>query len=132
MKKKIYLAFATLIVLFGTYYYWENRYVKLEPVIPSEYRRQIIFFRNQMYKIAKPNEVSPDYYKNIKWVLERSHQDYIVKNGTIYVRSKYMNDKELIWNYTLRTTSLMYFEQERKRDSTAKEYQKKIKKKVIR
>ena len=79
MNKKIYLILAIPIVLFSAYYYWENRYVELRPVIPKEYTRQLIFFDNDLYKIAKPNEVSPKYYKNIKFVLDRSSQEYIIK-----------------------------------------------------
>lgn len=133
MKKKKYIALAVLIVLLGTYYYWNNRYVELRPVVAKKSAFPIIIFDNDHYKIAEPNEVSPNYYKYIKWVLDRSSQDYIEKSGVIYIKYKYMNDMNLIWNYTTRTNSPRFFKQERKMDSlhliSIKEYtdsQKKI------
>lgn len=119
MKKKIYITLATLILLFSAYYYWENRYVELKPVISAdeEYTRQIIFFDNDLYKFAKPNEISPSYYKNIKWVLNDSRVDYIEENGVIYVRNKFLNDMNMVWNYTTRATSTKYFKLETEKDS---------------
>ncbi|OXB09942.1 hypothetical protein B0A81_04705 [Flavobacterium plurextorum] len=117
MNKKIYLILAIPIVLFSAYYYWENRYVELRPVIPKEYTRQLIFFDNDLYKIAKPNEVSPKYYKNIKFVLDRSSQEYIIKKGLIYVKFKYMHDMNLMWNYTTRATDPTWFNLKREMDS---------------
>ena len=128
MKKKIYVVLATLIVLFSVYYYWQNRYVELRPVIAAEEdytRRPIIFFDNDLYKFAKPNEVSPSYYKNIKWVLNDSKVDYIEENGIIYVRNKFLNDMNMVWNYTTRATSTKYFELEKERDSLDLIYKKK-------
>jgi hypothetical protein len=119
MKKKIYITLVTLILLFSAYYYWENRYVKLQPVILAEieYTRRITFFDNDLYKFAKPNEISPSYYKNIKWVLDGSRVDYIEENGIIYVRNKFLNDMNMVWNYTTRATSTKYFKLEKERDS---------------
>jgi hypothetical protein len=119
MKKKIYITLATLILLFLAYYYWENRYVELQPVIVAEgeYTRRITFFDNDLYKFAKPNEISPSYYKNIKWVLDDSRVDYIEENGIIYVRNKFLNDMNMVWNYTTRAISTKYFKIERERDS---------------
>lgn len=135
MKKKIVIALTVLVLLFSSYYYWQNRYVELRPVILAEenYTRQLIFFDNDLYKFAEPNEVSPNYYKHIKWVLDRSNVDYIEENGIIYVRNKRFNDMNLMWNYTNRTTSAQFFKEERTMDSlhliSVKEYtdsQKKI------
>ena len=70
-----------------------------------------------MFKFAKPNEISPNYYKNIKYVLDRSRQEYIIKNGEIYIKYKYMHDMELIWNYTTRTTNPTWFKLKREMDS---------------
>jgi hypothetical protein len=119
MKKKIYITLATLILLFSAYYYWENRYVEIQPVILAEreYTRRITFFDNDLYKFAKPNEISPSYYKNIKWVLNDSRVDYIEENGIIYVRNKFLNDMNMVWNYTTRAISTKYFKQERESDS---------------
>lgn len=117
MKKKIYITLVTLVLLFSTYYYWENRYVELQPVISKGYDRQIVFSQNDFYKFAKRNEVSPSYYKNIKWVLDDSSVDYIEKNGIIYVRNKFLNDMEMVWNYTTRATSTKYFKSERGMDN---------------
>ncbi|KFF10344.1 hypothetical protein [Flavobacterium hydatis] len=119
MKKKIYITLATLILLFLAYYYWENRYVELQPVIAAEgeYTRRITFFDNDLYKFAKPNEISPSYYKNIEWVLDDSRIDYIEENGIIYVRNKFLNDMNMVWNYTTRAISTKYFKQERESDS---------------
>lgn len=126
MKKKIYITLATLILLLSAYFYWENRYVELRPVISAEekYTRQIIFFDNDLYKFAKPNEISPSYYKNIKWVLDDSRVDYIEKNGVIYVRNKFLNDMNMVWNYTTRATSTKYFKLEREKDSIDLIYKK--------
>ncbi|MEP6805968.1 MAG: hypothetical protein ABI892_15680 [Flavobacterium sp.] len=117
MKKKIYVAFTILIILFSAYFYWENRYVKLEPVILKEYNPSIIIFHNELFKIAEPNQVSLNYYKNIKYVLDRSGQEYIMRNGDIYVKYKYMHDMELLWNYTTRTTDPTWFKLKREMDS---------------
>lgn len=126
MKKKIYITLATLILLLSAYFYWENRYVELKPVISAEekYTRQIIFFDNDLYKFAKPNEISPSYYKNIKWVLDDSRVDYIEENGVIYVRNKFLNDMNMVWNYTTRATSTKYFKLEREKDSIDLIYKK--------
>lgn len=126
MKKKIYIGLIVVILLFASYYYWQNRYVEFRPVILAEenYSRQIIFFDNDLYKFAEPNEVSPNYYKNIKWVLDRSSQPYIEKNGIIYVRNHYLNDMNLMWNYTTRTTSVKFFKQEKDTDSINLIYEK--------
>lgn len=119
MKKKILFVLITFALLFSAYFYWENRYVELRPVIAaeSEYTRRITFFDNDLYKFAEPNEVSPSYYKNIKWVLDGSRVDYVEKNGIIYVRNKFLNDMNLVWNYTTRATSTKYFKLEKERDS---------------
>jgi hypothetical protein len=126
MKKKIFMGIITLILLFATYFYWQNRYVELRPVILAEenYTRRITFFDNDLYKFAKPNEVSPNYFKNIRWVLTRSGQSYIEKNGIIYVRYHYLNDMNLMWNYTTRTTSVKFFKQEKETDSINLIYEK--------
>jgi len=121
MKKKIYIVLAILIILFSVYYYWQNRYVELRPVLVNEdLREPALFsetFHNQLFKIAKPNEIPPNFYKNIKWVLQRENQDYIVKNGVIYIRYKYMNDYEMIWNHTTKTNNLEWFKSQRSMDS---------------
>jgi hypothetical protein len=119
MKKKIYIALIALVLLFSGYYYWENRYVELQPVIAAEgeYTRRITFFDNDLYKFAKPNEISQSYYKNIRWVLDDSRVDYIEENGIIYVRNKFLNDMNMVWNYTNRAISTKYFKIERERDS---------------
>ncbi|WP_428230411.1 hypothetical protein [Flavobacterium sp.] len=121
MKKKIYIFSLILIILCSVYYYWQNRYVKLLPVLVNEdLRGPVLFsetFHNQLFKFAKPNEISPNYYKNIKYVLDRSRQEYIIKNGEIYIKYKYMHDMELIWNYTTRTTNPTWFKLKREMDS---------------
>lgn len=124
MKKYIYIILATLIALFSFYYYWQNRYVELRPVIPNGYDRQIVFTHNQLFKIAEPYEVSPDYYKNIQYVLDRSGVDYIVRNKKIYVKYKVMNDMEMIWNYTTQTTNTDWFKRELEMDSINRIYKK--------
>ncbi|OXB08602.1 hypothetical protein B0A81_09870 [Flavobacterium plurextorum] len=126
MKKKIYIGLAIVIILFSVYYYWQNRYVELRPVLVNEdLLAPVLFpetFHNQLFKIAKPNEIPPNFYKNIKWVLEREHQEYIVKNGVIYIRYKYMNDYEMIWNHTTKTNNLEWFKSQRRMDSINREY----------
>ncbi|MEA9412808.1 hypothetical protein [Flavobacterium sp. PL02] len=131
MKKKIYVTLIALVLLFSAYYYWENRYVELRPVLVNEDLREPVLFsetsHNQLFKIAKTNEIPPNFYKNIKWVLEREHQEYTVKNGVIYIRYKYMNDYEMIWNHTTKTNNLEWFKSQRKMDSINGDYESKEK-----
>ena len=126
MKKYICVVIV-LILLLCVYYYWQNRYVELRPVIVNEDLRETVLFsetfHNQLFKIAKPNEIPPNFYKNIKWVLEREHQEYIVKNGVIYIRYKYMNDYEMIWNHTTKTNNLEWFKSQRRMDSINGDYE---------
>jgi hypothetical protein len=121
MKKKIGIVLTSVVLLFLVYYYWENRYVELRPVVPEEILNRPVFFpetfHNQLFKFAEPNEVPKYYYKNIKYVLDRSGQEYIVKDGDIYIKYKYMHDMELIWNYTTRTTNPTWFNLKREMDS---------------
>jgi len=121
VKKKIWIAVASVALLFLVYYYWQNRYVKLYPVVPNEILQRPMFFseifHNQLFKFADPNEVPKYYYKNIKYVLDRECQEYIVKNGEIYIKYKYMHDMELIWNYTTKTSNLEWFKSQREMDS---------------
>lgn len=123
-----------MIVLFSAYFYWQNRYVELHPVISKGYDRQIVFFQNDYYRFAKPNEISPSYYKNIKWILDDSSVDYIQENGIIYVRNKFFDDMEMAWNYTSRATSTKYFKSEKEMDSinliSKKEYVDSRRKKI--
>ena len=129
MKKKIYTGVIVIILLFASYFYWQNRYVEFRPVILAEenYSRQLIFFDNDLYKFAEPNEISPNYYKNIKFVLDRSGQPYIEKNGIIYVRNHYLNDMNLMWNYTTRSTNPTWFKLKRDMDSINADYESKEK-----
>jgi hypothetical protein len=129
MKKKIYIGLATIIILFSAYFYWQNRYVEFRPVILAEenYSRHLIFFDNDLYKFAEPSEISPNYYKNIKFVLDRSGQPYIEKNGIIYVRNHYLNDMNLMWNYTTRSTNPAWFKLKREMDSINGDYESKEK-----
>ncbi|MEN2400661.1 hypothetical protein GKZ90_0012790 [Flavobacterium sp. MC2016-06] len=119
MKKKIFIVLITLVLLFSAYYYWQNRYVEFRPVILAEENdtRRLLFFDNDLYKFAEPNEVPPNYYKHLRWVLGRSHVDYIEENGIIYVRNKRFNDMNLMWNYTTRATTSKFFKIEREMDS---------------
>ncbi|WP_394776232.1 hypothetical protein [Flavobacterium sp.] len=123
MKKKIYVAFAILIVLFSAYYYWENRYVELRPVILNDdvhrvkvFNRKIVIFQNDFYRIAERDETPPNFYKNIRFVLDHQTEDYIVKGGVIYIKYKYMNDLEMIWNYTTKTNDLTWIKQKKEED----------------
>jgi len=121
VKKKIYITLGAVTLLFSVYYYWQNRYVELRPVVQrKDLHRPILFsetFHNQLFKIANSNEVPRYYYKNIKYVLNRESQDYIVKNGVIYIKYKYMNDIEMIWNYTTKTSNLDWFKSQKEMDS---------------
>ncbi|KIA93635.1 MULTISPECIES: hypothetical protein [unclassified Flavobacterium] len=129
MKKKIYIGVIVIILLFASYFYWQNRYVEFRPVILAEenYSPQLIFFDNDLYKFAEPNEISPNYYKNIKFVLDRSGQPYIEKNGIIYVRNHYLNDMNLMWNYTTRSTNPTWFKLKREMDSINGDHESKEK-----
>lgn len=129
MKKKINTGVIVIILLFASYLYWQNRYVEFRPVILAEENdsRQLIFFDNDLYKFAEPNEISLNYYKNIKFVLDRSGQPYIEKKGIIYVRNHYLNDMNLIWNYTTRSTNPTWFKLKREMDSINGDYESKEK-----
>ncbi|OXA84983.1 hypothetical protein [Flavobacterium hercynium] len=117
MIKKIFIVLAILIVSFSFYYYWQNRYVELRPVLSKEYTRPIIVFQNDYYRIAERNETPPNFYENIRYVLGRENQDYIEKDGIIYIKYKYMNDLEMIWNHTLKTNNLKWYKTQRRMDS---------------
>ncbi|MBE8724412.1 hypothetical protein [Flavobacterium hungaricum] len=121
MKKYILIIVTGAIFLFSVNYYWQNRYVELRPVVPREDLHRPIFFseifHNQLFKNANLNEVPRYYYKNMKYVLDRESQEYILKNGVIYIKYKYMNDMEMIWNYTTKTSNLDWFKSQRDMDS---------------
>lgn len=129
MKKKIILILGSVAFLFPVYYYWQNRYVELRPVVPREDLSRPIFFseifHNQLFKIADSNEVPRYYYKNIEYVLKRQSQEYIVKNGVIYIKYKYMNDMEMIWNHTTKASNLEWFISQRDMDSMNGDVKKK-------
>ena len=129
MKKKIYIGVIAIIILLASYFFWQNRYVEFRPVILAEenYSRQLIFFDNDLYKFAEPNEISPNYYKNIKFVLDLSGQPYIEKNRVIYVRNHYLNDMNLMWNYTTRSINPTWFKLKREMDSINGDYKNKEK-----
>ncbi|KIC00678.1 hypothetical protein OA88_18165 [Flavobacterium sp. JRM] len=123
MKKKIYITLITLVLLFSANFYWQNRYVELRPVILNDdvhrvkvFNRNIVFFQNDFYRIAERNETPPNFYKNIKFVLDHQIDDYIVKDDIIYIKYKYMNDLERIWNYTTKTNDLTWIKQKEDED----------------
>jgi len=123
MKKKVYIGLAILLVLFSVYYYWENRYVELRPVILNDdvhrfkvFNRKIVIFQNDFYRIAERDEIPPNFYKNIRFVLDHQIEDYIVKDGVIYIKYKYMNDLEMIWNYTTKANDLTWIKQKKEED----------------
>ncbi|WP_428233162.1 hypothetical protein [Flavobacterium sp.] len=57
MKKKIYLAIIVIILLFASYFYWQNRYVELRPVLVNENLQEPVLFsetfHNQLLKLQK-------------------------------------------------------------------------------
>lgn len=117
MKRKIYSGLVMLVIIVSVYYYTQNSYVELRPVIPNSYDRQIVLYHNQLFKFAKPNEIPANYYKNIGYVIKRSGVEHKVINGKIYVKCKEMNDMEMIWNYTTRSTKPSWFKLKRRMDS---------------
>jgi len=123
-RRKVFFILLSFVLSGLLYYYWQNRYVELHPVLPNGYDRQIVFTHNQLFKIAEPNEVSPDYYKNIQYVLDRSGVDYIIRDKKIYVKYLVMNDMEMIWNYTTQTTNADWFKRELEMDSINRIYKK--------
>lgn len=123
MKKKIYITLSTLFILFSFYYYWENRYVELHPVILNDnvrkfkvFNRKIVIFQNDFYRIARRDEISSNFYQNIKFVLDHQIEDYIVKDGVIYIKYKSMHDLEMIWNYTIKTNDLSWIKRKKEED----------------
>jgi len=118
IKSRIYAGLGILIILFSMYY-WQNRYVELRPVVSvdNDNFRRILVFQNDLYRILERNEAPPNFYENIRYVLGREHQDYIEKNGVIYIRYKYMSDLDMIWNHTLKTNDLDWYKSQREMDS---------------
>lgn len=115
--KKYFIILGIVLCLIAATYYWDNRYVELRPVLRKEYTRHIISYQNDFYRIAERNETPPNFYKNIKFVLDHEFVDYIMKNGVIYIKYKYMNDLEMIWNHTLKTNDADWLKNKRKEDS---------------
>jgi hypothetical protein len=116
MKKRIYITLTILILSLLAYYYWENRYVEIRPVLSRELDRQIVFFQNDFYRIAERNETPSNFYKNIRFVLDHQRVDYIVKDDVVYIKYKDMNDLEMIWNYTNKTNDLIWIKQKQEED----------------
>ena len=56
--------------------------------------------------------------------MDDSRVDYIEEKGIIYVRNKFLNDMNMVWNYTTRATSTKYFELEIESDSLDLIYKK--------
>lgn len=117
MIKKLYVTLAILLVLFSVHYYWQNRYVELRPVLSKDDPHPVLISQNDFYRIAERNETPPNFYKNIKYVLGRERQEYTVKNGVIYIKYKYMNDLEMIYNHTLKTNDPSWFKGQKEMDS---------------
>lgn len=106
MKKNIYKILGILVVLLSVHYYWENRYVELRPVIINDIVQRPIIFDNDHYKIVDKDKAPRNFYKNIRFVLDHysaNYEDYIVKEGVVYIRYKDMSDLDLMWNFTNRT-----------------------------
>ncbi|MEN2399334.1 hypothetical protein GKZ90_0006070 [Flavobacterium sp. MC2016-06] len=116
MKKRIYITLTILILSLSVYYYWQNRYVEIRPVLSRELDRQIIFFQNDFYRIAERNETPSNFYKNIRFVLDHQSVDYIVKDDVVCIKYKDMNDLEMIWNYTNKTNDLIWIKQKQEED----------------
>lgn len=118
-EKKYFIILGIVLFLIASTYYWDNRYVELRPVIANkgDNFRRIIVFQNDLFIVLEPNQAPPNFYKNIKFVLDREHEDYIVKNGVIFIRNKSMRDREMIWNYTTKTNNIEWFKSQREMDS---------------
>jgi hypothetical protein len=68
-----------------------------------------VFSQNDFYRIAGPNEIPPNFYKNMKPVLKRYSINYIVKDEVIYIKYKVMNDLEMIWGCTIKSKDSLCF-----------------------
>ncbi|MFH7017794.1 hypothetical protein [Flavobacterium sp. FlaQc-47] len=115
MKKKIYLILVTTVVLF-TVYYCENRYVELQAVVTNYIVQRPTIFESENYKILERDEAPENFYENIRFVLDHMERDYNMEDGIVFIRYKTMNDLDLIWNFTNRTSDSIWLMQKIKED----------------
>lgn len=115
MKKKIYLILVTIVVLF-TVYYCENRYVELQAVVTNYIVQRPTIFESENYKILERDEAPENFYENIRFVLDHMERDYIMEDGIVFIRYKTMNNLDLIWNFTNRTSDSIWLMQKIKED----------------
>lgn len=115
-KKKIYIGLAILLVLISAYYYWNNRYVELHAVVTNYIVQRPIIFESENYKILERDEAPENFYENIRFVLDHMERDYIMEDGIVFIRYKTMNDLDLIWNFTNRTSDSIWLMQKIKED----------------
>lgn len=97
MKKVIVSIIVIVAILFSTYYYWNNRYVKLYPVNLEE----------EAY-VIKTGEIPVDFYKHMKLVLDNYNEDYVLEDNEILIKNKKMSDLELIYNYTKKSNDSVW------------------------
>ncbi|OXG08290.1 hypothetical protein BC749_104343 [Flavobacterium araucananum] len=117
--KKINIILGTLIILFSIWYYWNNRYVELHAVAINDIVQRPTIFESENYKILEREEAPENFYENIRFVLDHNtanYEDYIVKKGVVYIRYKDMNDLDLIWNFTKRTSDSIWLTQKVKEE----------------
>ena len=89
MKKKIFTITVSGLMLTCIFIYWNFRYVQF-------YK---INFDNQDYVVSK-EKLSPEFYNNLKTVLNCYNEDFKEQNEVIYIRYSLYSNEDLIYNYT--------------------------------
>lgn len=89
MKKKLTIIIFLLILAVASYLYWNNKFVQFQP----------LEFNSHEYIISN-EEVSIEFYNELKKVLKYYKEDFKNENDIVYVRNKLFRNRELMFNYT--------------------------------
>ena len=70
--------------------------------------KPIIFENNHYVEI---NKTEPNFYNNLKLVLDYYKVEYLLKDSIIYVNNTIYEDKEMMMNYTLKANDKYWIKQ---------------------